>query len=144
MNKINALCAFAALVAAPVVAADELSETGELLDGIAAIVNEGVVLKSQFNEQLKTITERAQQQGMQLPPAAVLEEQILERLILNEIQLQRAERIGLSVSDAMLNDSIRRIAEQNGGRFEDMPALLAKNVPPKAAGRLPKRYSRWE
>jgi peptidyl-prolyl cis-trans isomerase SurA len=57
----------------------------------------------------------------------VLEEQILERLILNEIQLQRAERIGLVVSDAMLNDSIRRIAEQNGGRFEDMPALLAKD-----------------
>ena len=127
MIKINVLCAIVALVAAPVAAADELSETGELLDGIAAIVNEGVVLKSQFNEQLKTITERAQQQGMQLPPAAVLEEQILERLILNEIQLQRAERIGLSVSDAMLNDSIRRIAEQNGGRFEDMPALLAKD-----------------
>jgi len=125
--KINALCAFIALVAAPVVAADELSETGEFLDGVAAIVNEGVVLKSQFDEQLKTVTERAKQQGMQLPPPNVLEEQILERLVLNEIQLQRAERIGLVVSDAMLNDSIRRIAEQNGGRFEDMPALLAKD-----------------
>jgi len=108
-------------------AADELSETGEFLDGVAAIVNEGVVLKSQFDEQMKTVTERASQQGMQLPPTNVLEEQILERLILNEIQLQRAERIGLVVSDAMLNDSIRRIAEQNGGRFEDMPALLAKD-----------------
>ncbi len=127
MIKINTLCAIAALVAAPVAAAEELSETGEFLDGIAAIVNEGVVLKSQFDEQLRTITARAQQQGMQLPPASVLEEQILERLILTEIQLQRAERIGLSVSDAMLNDSIRRIAEQNGGRFEDMPALLAKD-----------------
>jgi peptidyl-prolyl cis-trans isomerase SurA len=125
--KINTLCAFVALVAAPVVAADELSETGEFLDGVAAIVNEGVVLKSQFDAQLQTVTERAEQQGMQLPPANVLEEQILERLILNEIQLQRAERIGLAVSDAMLNDSIRRIAEQNGGRFEDMPALLAKD-----------------
>lgn len=108
-------------------AADELSETGEFLDGVAAIVNEGVVLKSQFDAQLKTVTERANQQGMQLPPSGVLEEQILERLILNEIQLQRAERIGLVVSDAMLNDSIRRIAEQNGGRFEDMPALLAED-----------------
>lgn len=115
------------MVVAPVVVADELSETGEFLDGIAAIVNEGVVLKSQFDEQLKTITERAAEQGMQLPPPAILEEQILERLILNEIQLQRAQRIGLAVSDAMLNDSIRRIAEQNGGRFEDMPALLAKD-----------------
>lgn len=127
MFRINALCAVVALVVAPVVVADELSETGEFLDGIAAIVNEGVVLKSQFDEQLKTITERAAEQGMQLPPPAILEEQILERLILNEIQLQRAQRIGLAVSDAMLNDSIRRIAEQNGGRFEDMPALLAKD-----------------
>jgi peptidyl-prolyl cis-trans isomerase SurA len=125
--KINTLCALVALGVAPVVVADELSETGEFLDGVAAIVNEGVVLKSQFDAQLKTVTERANQQDMQLPPAGVLEEQILERLILNEIQLQRAERIGLVVSDAMLNDSIRRIAEQNGGRFEDMPALLAKD-----------------
>lgn len=127
MIKINTLCALIALGVAPVVVADELSETGEFLDGVAAIVNEGVVLKSQFDAQLKTVTERANQQDMQLPPAGVLEEQILERLILNEIQLQRAERIGLVVSDAMLNDSIRRIAEQNGGRFEDMPALLAKD-----------------
>lgn len=125
MIKINALCAIAALLAAPVVAADELSETGEFLDGVAAIVNEGVVLKSQFYEQLETIKKRAQEQGMQLPPAGILEEQVLERLILNEIQLQRAARIGLVVSDAMLNDSIRRLAEQSGTRFEDMPALLA-------------------
>lgn len=125
MNKFNALCAFVALVAAPVVAADELSETGEFLDGVAAIVNEGVVLKSQFNEQLETIKQRAMEQGMQLPPAGVLEEQVLERLIVTEIQLQRAQRIGLVVSDAMLNDSISRIAQQSGARFEDMPALLA-------------------
>jgi len=125
--KINTLCAFAALVAAPVVVADELSETGEFLDGVAAIVNEGVVLKSQFNEQMDTILKRAQEQGIPLPPAGVLEEQVLERLILNEIQLQRADRIGLQVSDAAVNDSIQRIAEQNGGRFEDMPALLAQD-----------------
>jgi peptidyl-prolyl cis-trans isomerase SurA len=125
--KINTLCAFAALVTAPAVVAADLSETGEFLDGVAAIVNEGVVLKSQFNEQMNMILERAEQQGMQLPPANVLEEQVLERLILSEIQLQRAQRIGLQVSDAMLNDSITRIASQNGVRFEDMPALLAKD-----------------
>lgn len=127
MLKINALCAFVALVAAPVAVADELSENGEFLDGVAAVVNEGVVLKSQFEEQMIVISQRAEEQGIPLPPAKVLEEQVLERLILNEIQLQRAERIGLQVSDAMLNDSIRRIAEQSGGRFEDMPALLAQD-----------------
>ncbi len=111
--------------AAPLARADELSETGAFLDGIAAVVNEGVVLKSQFYEQMALIQERARQQSLPLPPTAVLKEQVLERLILSEIQLQRADRIGLRISDAMLNDSIRRIAEQNGRRFEDMPALLA-------------------
>lgn len=125
MIKINALCAVAALASAPAVTADDLSETGEFLDGVAAIVNEGVVLKSQFNEQMVTVKQRAAEQGMQLPPAGVLEEQILERLILNEIQLQRAARIGLVISDAMLNESIRRLAEQSNARFEDMPGLLA-------------------
>jgi len=76
---------------------------------------------------MNVILERAEKQGMQLPPANVLEEQVLERLILNEIQLQRAERIGLQVSDAMLNNSIMRIAEQNSVRFEDLPALLAQD-----------------
>lgn len=127
MLKINNLCAIAALVVAPVVVADELSESGEFLDGVAAIVNEGVVLKSQFNEQLDAILQRAKDQSIPLPPAGVLEEQVLERLILTEIQLQRADRIGLQISDAALNDSIRRIAQQNGGRFEDMPALLAQD-----------------
>lgn len=127
MIKINNLWAIVALAAAPVAIADELSASGEFLDGVAAVVNEGVVLKSQFSEQLDAITKRAEEQGLALPPTGVLEEQILERLILSEIQLQRAERIGLQVSDAMLNESIGRIAAQNGVPFEDMPALLAQD-----------------
>ena len=129
MLKIKSLCAVVALVAAPVVVADELSETGEYLDGVAAIVNEGVVLKSQFEKQLATIIERAKEQDLQLPPDDVLHEQILERLILNEIQMQRARRIGLTeqISDQYINASIQRIADQNGIRFEDMPAMLAQD-----------------
>ncbi len=115
------------MVAAPVVVADELSETGEFLDGVAAIVNEGVVLKSQLNEQLEAISARAAAQGMQMPPAEVLQEQILERLIIAEIQLQRAERIGLNVGDEMLNRAIANIAQENGVPFEDMPRLLAQD-----------------
>jgi len=125
--KINTLCACVALVAAPVAVAQDLSESGEFLDGVAAIVNEGVVLRSEFDSQMATITQRAADQNIPLPPSGVLEEQILERLILIEIQLQRADRIGLEVSDAMLNDSIRRLAEQNGVKFEDMPMVLARD-----------------
>lgn len=117
----------AALLAAPMTLAEELSDTGEFLDGVVAIVNEGVVLRSQLDEQLAIITERATEQGMQLPPPEVLQEQIVERLVLSEIQLQRAERIGLQVSDQMLNQSIAAIAQQNGVPFEEMPRLLAED-----------------
>jgi peptidyl-prolyl cis-trans isomerase SurA len=127
--KIKTLCATVALVAAPLSVADELSETGEFLDGVAAIVNEGVVLKSQFQKQLATIRARAAEQDMQLPPDDVLNEQILERLIVTEIQMQRANQIGLAeqISDQYVNSSIQRIADSNGVRFEDMPALLAED-----------------
>ena len=129
MLKIKALCAVTALVAAPHVVADELSENGEFLDGVAAVVNEGVVLRSQFDKQLDMIRKRALDQNMQLPPEDILNEQVLERLIVNEIQMQRAERIGLTeqISDQYINASIQRIADQNQIRFEDMPALLAED-----------------
>ena len=127
MLKFNGLCAFVALLAAPAAVSEELSQTGEFLDGIAAVVDEGVVLKTQLRDQLATITERAREQGLQLPPAEVLEEQVLERLILEEIQLQRANRIGLQISDQMLNQSIAQIAAQNNVAFEDMPRLLAQD-----------------
>jgi len=127
--KINHLYAIAALFAAPVVVAEELSETGEFLDGVVAIVNEGVVLRSQFDAQLKLIETNAAAQEIALPPADILNEQVLERLIVTEIQMQRAERIGLTeqISDQYVNSAIQRIADQNNISFEDMPALLAKD-----------------
>jgi len=125
--KFNKLCAYAALAIAPVAAAEELSSTGEFLDGIVAVVDEGVVLRSQLTEQTESILARAEAQNIPLPPAAELQNQLLERLILTEVQLQHAQRVGLRISDQMLNDSITRIAESNGVKFEDMPALLASD-----------------
>jgi peptidyl-prolyl cis-trans isomerase SurA len=125
--KIKYLYAAAILATAPLIAADELSDTGEFIDGIAAIVNDGVVLKSQLREEVASILVRASKEDLQLPPADVLQEQVLERLILTEVQLQRAALIGLQVSDQMLNESIARIATANNVEFEDMPRLLAED-----------------
>lgn len=125
MLKINCLCAFFALLAAPLVAAEELSETGKFIDGVAAVVNEGVVLKSQYYEQLDAIMERASAEKLQLPPADILQEQVLERVIITEIQLQRAERIDLQVSDQMLNEVLADVAARMGGTLADLPAMLA-------------------
>lgn len=133
MLKINRLCAAACAAAVlstgPVGHAAELSDTGEFIDGVAAIVNDGLVLKSQVRAQLAMVIERASQANppLQLPPADILREQLLERLILQEIQLQRADRIGLQISDEMLNQAIGRLAETNGVAFEDMPVVLARD-----------------
>lgn len=129
MLKINILCVSATLALAPVVVAEELSDKGEFLDGVAAIVNEGVVLKSQYISQLESIKERAAAQGMQLPPPEVLEDQVLERLIVNEIQLQRADRIGLAqqISDQVVNAAVQRIADQSSIPITELPAALAED-----------------
>jgi len=123
--KIRWLCAAIALSVALFASAEELSETGEFIDGVAAIVNDGVVLKSQLQDELKLIMMRAKDGNFTLPPANVLEEQVLERLIVDEIQLQRAAQIGLSVSDQMLNEAIEGMAAQNNIPFDQMPAALA-------------------
>jgi len=95
------------------------------LDSIAAIVNEGLVLKSQLDFQIQTITRRASVEGFQLPARDIMEEQILEQLIVEEIQLQRAGQIGIQISDQMLNGAITMIAEENNIQFENLPAMLA-------------------
>ncbi len=107
-------------------ASDEpLSTTGQKLDGIVAIVNEGVVLQSQLDAQLVAIRARAQREGLRLPPMGVMEDQILEQLIVEQIQLQRADRIGIQISDQMLNTALANVAAQNNIPFEQLPETLA-------------------
>ncbi len=103
----------------------DLSATGTQLDKIAAVVNEGVVLKSQVDEQMGLIMERLREQGGQMPPEQVVRQQVLERLVLQEIQAQRAQRLGVTVSDEMLNNALRDVAQRNQIPFDQMPAVMA-------------------
>ncbi len=103
----------------------DLSSTGELLDGIAAIVNDGIVLKSEVDLEMARILERLKAQGTQLPPTSTLAPQVLERLITKRIQLQKAERLGIRISDEALNLALTNIAGRNGTTLSELPALLA-------------------
>ena len=102
----------------------ELATSGVLLDRVTAVVNDGVVLKSEVDEQVQMVTERLQQQRTELPAANVLRQQILERLVVQEIQLQRADRGGVKVSDEMLNNSLRDVAERNKMTLDQLPRAL--------------------
>lgn len=98
---------------------------GVLLDRIAAVVNDGVVMKSQVDAQMAAVTKRLEAQKVSLPPRSVLEKQILDRLILQEIEEQRAKRIGLVITDEQLNAAMQDIAVRNKIPFDQLPTALA-------------------
>lgn len=127
MKFLTFLLAAALVLGAPGAVAQtrELSTTGAPLDKIVAVVNEGVVLQSEVDAQVALIMARLREQGGQMPPERVIRQQLLERLVLQEIQLQRAKRLGVTVSDEMLNSGLRDVAKRNNVPFDQMPALLA-------------------
>ncbi len=104
----------------------ELATQGELLDRVVAIVNDGVVLNSDLDAQVDAVSERLRQQKLELPPQNVLRQQVLERLVLQEIQLQRANHAGVKVSDEMLNAALQDVAKRNGMTFTQLPEALAQ------------------
>jgi peptidyl-prolyl cis-trans isomerase SurA len=116
-----------AVFAAPAAFAQtrEASSSGELLDRVAATVNEGVVLSSELDEQMLVISDRLRSQNHELPPQNVLRQQVLDRLVLQELQMQRANRAGIKVSDETLNNALRDVAEQNKIALADLPAAIA-------------------
>ena len=84
-----------------------------VLDEIAVIVNNGVVLRSDIDQETQFIKRRAQSINQIVPNTAEMEEQIVERLIDREIQRQRARDAGISVDASTINRAIERVASEN-------------------------------
>jgi peptidyl-prolyl cis-trans isomerase SurA len=103
----------------------ELATKGELLDRVAAIVNDGVVLNSELDAQIETVAARLRAQKLELPPQNILRQQVLERLVLQEIELQHATRAGVKVSDETLNVALLDIAKRNNLTLSQLPQALA-------------------
>jgi peptidyl-prolyl cis-trans isomerase SurA len=103
----------------------ELATQGELLDRVAAIVNDGVVLNSELDAQIESVSERLRAQKLELPPQNILRQQVLERLVVQEIQLQHATRAGVKISDETLNNALLDIAKRNNLTLSQLPQALA-------------------
>jgi len=104
----------------------DLSTQGTLLDRIAAVVNDGVVLESEVDDQMHEVTVRLQAQNMALPADSVLRKQVLDRLILQRIELQQANHDGITISDDQLNSALQDVATRNKIAFSDLPTVLAQ------------------
>jgi peptidyl-prolyl cis-trans isomerase SurA len=95
------------------------------VDGIVAVVDDDVILRSELDRAVANIRTQFAERSDQLPPPDVLEKQVLERLILMRLQLQRAESAGVRIGDLELEQAISRIAQQNKITIEQMRAQLA-------------------
>lgn len=97
------------------------------LDRVVAIVDNDVIMQSQLDSRVRDIKQDIAKRGggQQLPPEDVLRKQVLERLILDDLQLQIGERSGIRVTDEELNEAIANIAQNNRMSDAQFRAALA-------------------
>ncbi|WP_440055201.1 peptidylprolyl isomerase SurA [Pseudoalteromonas sp. T1lg65] len=90
------------------------------LDKVVATVNDGVVLQSEVDEIIARVQKQAEQQNTQLPSLNTLKLQAIDKLVEETLILQLAERMGLQISDAQLDQTLASMAREQGGTIADM------------------------
>ena len=84
-----------------------------LIDKIVAVVGEEALMESELQQRIQQANEQIAERGIRPPPADILRQQVLDRLIIDTIQLQLARRGGLRIDDQTLNETLAKIAQQN-------------------------------
>lgn len=94
------------------------------LDRIVAVVDEGVILQSELNEAVHSVQQQYASNPGQLPPIDVLRRQVLDRLILMKLQVQRADDQGIRVSDQDVDQAVNAVAQQNHMTADQLRAAV--------------------
>ncbi|MEB0135790.1 peptidylprolyl isomerase [Actimicrobium sp. CCC2.4] len=102
----------------------------QVIDSIVAVVNSDVITRLELNGRVALVEARMKQQGSQLPQRALLEKQILERMIVDRAQLQLAADSGIKIDDVMLDRAMARLAEQNKLSMQDFRNQLEREGTP--------------
>ena len=89
------------------------------IDRIAIIVDDGIIMESELNEALENTITNFEESGERLPPREIIFSRVIEKLIMDEILLQKAEKFGVRISDQELNESLSKFAEQDGLSLQD-------------------------
>ncbi|BBA35937.1 peptidyl-prolyl cis-trans isomerase SurA [Methylocaldum marinum] len=90
----------------------------EPIDRIVAVVEDGVILESELRQKVESLKAGLRQSNMQLPPDELLTRQVLERLIIDKIQVQLAEKAGIRIDDETLRQAVQQIAQRNNMSLE--------------------------
>jgi peptidyl-prolyl cis-trans isomerase SurA len=100
--------------AAPAQAQGLPTNPGQTVDTIAAVVNDGVITQRELDDRMGLIVHRLQQQNAPVPPMAQMRAQVLNQMVLERIQLQKAKEDGITVDDAAVQRTLERLAQANG------------------------------
>ncbi|MCD0503222.1 SurA N-terminal domain-containing protein, partial [Bordetella petrii] len=111
--------------AAPAPAAAPQPE--QFVDGIAAVVNKDVITLREVDSASVRATQDLKQRGIQVPPPEILRRQVLQSLIMDRLQTQEADRMGIRVNDAQIDQAIQTIAERNRLPVAQMRAEVEKS-----------------
>ncbi len=97
------------------------------LNRVVAIVDNDVIMQSQLDTRVREVQQTIAKRGAELPPEDVLSQQVLDRLIIENIQLQIGDRSGIRITDEELNQALASIAQRNGMSLEQFRAALAQD-----------------
>ena len=97
------------------------------LNRVVAIVDNDVIMQSQLDARAREVQQTIAKRGAQLPPTDVLNQQVLERLIVENLQLQIGERSGIRITDEELNQAMASIAQRNNLTLEQFSAALSRD-----------------
>jgi peptidyl-prolyl cis-trans isomerase SurA len=89
------------------------AQSAQFVDGIAAVVNKQVITLRQLEAETRTAEQQLQKQKIPVPDRSILQKQVLQRMIAEELERQEAERLGITVSDAQVEQAVRSIAQRN-------------------------------
>lgn len=97
------------------------------LDKIVAVVNDQVILESELVEMEQTVRQQIRQRNSAMPPSEILRQQVLERLVMQNLQLEEAEKVGIRVGDDALNAALKQIATKNNMTLRQFRDVLAND-----------------
>ena len=107
----------------------------EVLDQIVAIVDDDIILTSELQERVQGVRSTMESRGVEVPSDDVLVRETLDRLILDSIQLQLANRYGVRIPDQQLDEAMTRLAQQNNLTLEQFRTALEQSGQSYAAAR---------
>jgi peptidyl-prolyl cis-trans isomerase SurA len=124
----SALFALLALILlAPGITQAQTGGNSVPIDSIVALVDEDIILRSELDLAVSGIVDRIRASGEAMPPMNLLEGQVLERLIMRELQIQRALMTGIRVSDADIDQALISLAQQNGITVQQMRQVIEQD-----------------